>query len=392
MAYLNGDESKMAKALKRQPNWVLQKLGLERNTIQSPKSNKVEEEKGRGEASRLTIPRYSPPHLKNLQQPFRVYNNPLSDVVDNNYEKRDIWKNMPYNENRNQYNYGQCNNHNDERRTNNGEINGNWNDRDMINNVSNNRGNYGNNGNYDNNGNRNNQNGNNNNGGGNNGNNGNGTDYAEQHLINVKNIIEEFEIPREDVFMKLFVQSLIEDAREWYRNLPNRYIGSWQEFVTIFLEEFGEHNDTSFASHELTSIKKNQNESISEFNKSKIHYEILSHKPTTLQQAFKIATTIENNRKATGKIGKRDDPKLYNPRAAKKDEFNQIMDMLKDMKSKKIHNEKPPPYRKQCMIAHGFAEEKDHESEYEPTVNVLSSDPFWGRDEDSSEDEQSSNV
>lgn len=102
---LNGDESKMAKPLKRQPDWVLQKLRLERDTIQSPKSNKVEEEKGRGEGSRLTTPRYSPPHMRNLEQPFRVYNNPLSDVLDNNYEKWDKWKNIPYHENKNQYDY-----------------------------------------------------------------------------------------------------------------------------------------------------------------------------------------------------------------------------------------------------------------------------------------------
>lgn len=44
------------------------------------------------------------------------------------------------------------------------------------------------------------------------------------------------------------------------------------------------------------------------------------------------------------------------------------------------------------MIAQGFVEEKDHEDEYEPIMNVISSDPFWGRDEDSSEDEQSSDV
>lgn len=37
---------------------------------------------------------------------------------------------------------------------------------------------------------------------------------------------------------------------------------------------------------------------------SKTHYEIGSHRPTTLQQAFKIATTIENNQKVVGKVKK----------------------------------------------------------------------------------------
>ncbi|XP_057817046.1 uncharacterized protein LOC131030327 [Cryptomeria japonica] len=230
------------------------------------------------------------------------------------------------------YNSRQCNNHNDERRTNSGEIASNWNSRDRTNNVSNNRGNYGNNGNHGNNGNGNNRNGNNSNGGGNNENNGN-----------------------------------------------NGENGNYQ-------------------------------------------------------------------------TKKRDDPKLCNPRATKKDEFSQIMDMLKDMKGKQNHNEKSSPYRggkpmnynrlrlhhmpyntnwkdgkpmnanlsketpdrlkkvnnlveeypwcevynlphvaEKCMIAQGFAEE-DYENEYEPIVNVLSSDPFWGRDEDSSKDEKSLDV
>ncbi|XP_059063903.1 uncharacterized protein LOC131856306 [Cryptomeria japonica] len=319
MDNLNDDEYKMEKALKRQLDWVLQLLGLEIDTVQIPKSNRVEEEKGRGEGSRLKTPR-------------------------------------------------QCNHHNGERRTRSGGITGSWN----------NRGNNGNNGNYGNNGNENNGNGNANNqngGGGNDGNNGN--------------------------------------------NGGN-----------------GNYQNNNYGCKPPMTIER------------KTHYEILSHKPTTLQQAFKTITTIENNRKAAGRIGRRDDPKLYNPRATKKNEFSQIMDMLKDRKGKENHNEKPPPYRsnkpmnynrpilhdmpyntnwkdgkpmnvnlsketseplkkvnnfveeypwcefcnlphvvEQCMIAQGLVEENDHEDEYEPTVNALLLDPCWGWDEDSFEDE-----
>lgn len=67
---------------------------------------------------------------------------------------------------------------------------------------------------------------------------------------------------------------------------------------------------------------------------SKTHYEIRSHRPSSLSQAFKVATTIENDRKVAGRINKRDDAKLYNPKAPKKDELKEIMDMLQDLKSK----------------------------------------------------------
>ncbi|XP_059070561.1 uncharacterized protein LOC131860200 [Cryptomeria japonica] len=53
----------------------------------------------------------------------------------------------------------------------------------------------------------------------------------------------------------------------------------------------------------------------------KTHYEILCHRPNSLQQAFKTAATIEINRKVVEKVSKRDDPKLYNSRVPKKDEL-----------------------------------------------------------------------
>ena len=74
---------------------------------------------------------------------------------------------------------------------------------------------------------------------------------------------------------------------------------------------------------------------------SKTHYEIRSQRPSSLPQAFKVAMTIENDRKATCRINKRDDPKLYNPKNPKKDELKEIMDMLKEMKVKQNRNEKP---------------------------------------------------
>lgn len=44
------------------------------------------------------------------------------------------------------------------------------------------------------------------------------------------------------------------------------------------------------------------------------------------------------------------------------------------------------------MIDQGLIEEENHNEDCEPTVNVLSSDPYWGRDEDSSEGERFSDV
>ncbi|XP_059066279.1 uncharacterized protein LOC131857609 [Cryptomeria japonica] len=229
-----------------------------------------------------------------MDQPFVTYDNPL---VNENRKWRDVHRDQS--EERSE----------DERRNGDRGDDGTWNNTSRGNHVGNNgfgndqnnRHNRGNNENYGNSngGSRNNNNGNNNGGrnngnNGNYGNNGNGFEAVEQHVVNVKNIIEEFEILHEDIFMKLFVQSLTEDAGEW---------------------------------------------------------------------------------KVAGKVTKRDDPKLYSSRNPKKDDFTQIMEMLKDLKE-------------QCMIAQGLIEEENENEDYEPTVNALSSEPYWGRNDDLSEEEE----
>lgn len=48
---------------------------------------------------------------------------------------------------------------------------------------------------------------------------------AEEHIISFGDLINDYEIADEDVIMKLFVQSLVDDARDWYRGLPVASIG-----------------------------------------------------------------------------------------------------------------------------------------------------------------------
>lgn len=43
--------------------------------------------------------------------------------------------------------------------------------------------------------------------------------------------------------MNLFIQSFIEDVREWYRGLPTRSIRSWEEFKRLFREQYGDKAD-----------------------------------------------------------------------------------------------------------------------------------------------------
>ena len=52
---------------------------------------------------------------------------------------------------------------------------------------------------------------------------------------------------------------------------------------------------------------------------SKMAYILRDKDPKTLREAFEIAINIENNRRAFGKLRKRDDLKLFNPRNNKRE-------------------------------------------------------------------------
>lgn len=59
---------------------------------------------------------------------------------------------------------------------------------------------------------------------------------CEEHLKSFTDVIDDYNIELDDVIMKLFLQSLIEDARDWFRNLPHASICSWEQFKCFFKE------------------------------------------------------------------------------------------------------------------------------------------------------------
>ena len=88
---------------------------------------------------------------------------------------------------------------------------------------------------------------------------------------------------------------------------------------------------------------------------SKMAYELRDKAPWTLRDAYKVAVNIENNRKTSSKLGRRDDPKLFNSRnnnrkdvdrtlvGNKTDEpkISQVLDLLKKMNPTTFNAHKP---------------------------------------------------
>lgn len=52
--------------------------------------------------------------------------------------------------------------------------------------------------------------------------------------------MDDYEIDHEDVIIKLFVQLLRDDVKEWYSNFLPTPISSWNEFRLFFNEQFVE--------------------------------------------------------------------------------------------------------------------------------------------------------
>ena len=46
-------------------------------------------------------------------------------------------------------------------------------------------------------------------------------------------MLNDYEVEHEDVVMKLFVHSLVEDARYWFRTLPDDIIYSWSDLKKL---------------------------------------------------------------------------------------------------------------------------------------------------------------
>ena len=78
-------------------------------------------------------------------------------------------------------------------------------------------------------------------------------------------MMSDYEFEPEDVMMKLFVQSLTEDAREWFKRLLELSILDWKD-IEYYFKEHDDKKNPSYNLSEFNNIKRLPNESIIEFN------------------------------------------------------------------------------------------------------------------------------
>lgn len=85
-----------------------------------------------------------------------------------------------------------------------------------------------------------------------------------------------FEIEDDDVFMRIFSQSLHGNAKTWFRHLQPESISSWDELREVFLRFWGERKPRDLILSEFYAMRKMNDETISSFSRrfANIHYKL----------------------------------------------------------------------------------------------------------------------
>jgi hypothetical protein len=88
----------------------------------------------------------------------------------------------------------------------------------------------------------------------------------EDHFVDFLKVVDDFDMEREDVVMRMFVQTLEGDAQEWCKSLPIGSIDEWDVFQDKFMEIWVNKQDITFLLKTFSIIKKKENEIIYELN------------------------------------------------------------------------------------------------------------------------------
>jgi hypothetical protein len=96
---------------------------------------------------------------------------------------------------------------------------------------------------------------------------GNNVVSARDHWNTFMSMIIKYHIGHLDVLMKFFVLSLEEDAIDWLTSFLDNSISTKDQLEVPSLKKWGERRDNRYLLVALSSGKRNENETIEEFNK-----------------------------------------------------------------------------------------------------------------------------
>jgi hypothetical protein len=97
---------------------------------------------------------------------------------------------------------------------------------------------------------------------------GEGNITVEEHLAAFYSYADNLNIGDEDVWMRVFVQSVDGEVRKWFRVLAPVSIARIEALDNAFLRQWGDKKDFMYYMTEFGSLKKKEGESVSEFSKT----------------------------------------------------------------------------------------------------------------------------
>jgi hypothetical protein len=93
-------------------------------------------------------------------------------------------------------------------------------------------------------------------------------DYtAEEHIEAFYAYAENINISEEDVWTRVFVQSLDGQARKWFKELPANSVTGIEQLDEVFLKHWGERRDLLYYISEFGNLRREDGESVSDFIK-----------------------------------------------------------------------------------------------------------------------------
>jgi len=121
---------------------------------------------------------------------------------------------------------------------------------------------------------------------------------AEEHLKSFYSYADNLDISEDDVWMRVFIQSLDGEARKWFKELSPRSIEDIKALDDAFLKHWGDKKDLLYYHAEFGNLKRENRELLSDFNKrlnrmyNKIPAEV---KPTTASAKLTYASAFDSN-------------------------------------------------------------------------------------------------
>jgi hypothetical protein len=96
---------------------------------------------------------------------------------------------------------------------------------------------------------------------------GNDVTTVEEHLDNFWACFQTHSLNNddEDIVMRLFSATFVEDARRWYNSLPDKSIKTWDSFHKVFIKIWGTKGDPNMLL-QLSEMKNKENETVKEFD------------------------------------------------------------------------------------------------------------------------------